>query len=1000
MIPQQLTLKNFLSYRQASLDFSGLHIACICGANGAGKSSLLEAMTWALWGESRAPSPDDVIRTGCTEAQVDFSFTSGGQTYRVIRARKRGHTTLEFQVLAQNRWHPLTQRTIKDTQDLINRELKLNYDTFIQSAYLRQGRADEFMLRTPGKRKEVLASLLQLEHYDELAEQAKRRANDHELQAKNLRHVLTVQAQELAQEPHIQQQYELLKKTIRSTQTTCEQLQAQLNQYQQQQQQRQQWVEQQQWLTQQLMQLEQDQTQTHTRRERLNQQITQLEQLLEHADIITEAYHTYRDLQQQEEHLNQQAQQQQQLHQQYTQLQSEYQQILHQLELQKHQFNTERQTLIQNREKQELIRQEAPKIASALAQLTAARAQLQHLDQLAEQYKPLYEHYLRLRQQQEQTRARHEAQLQEQQRQLKHLQHQIKQLSNLDQELAEIQHQLSELDKRKVYLDHLEEKGKERKSFQDNLKARLDNYQTQLEQIQQKMTLLKEPEAVCPLCAHPLDAEHWQVVHKKQELERRELEEAIWLTQEQITVTEREINTLRQEYREVRKELEAREILHQKQGQLSQKIQQRHELETQIQNIYTQIQTLQTALEQPEISPELEQIAAQLASLNYDENAHTCARGEVEKWRWVEVKQAEIQNAEKECAYISQQLQQLEKKAQELDQEIEQTTHNSPLRYQLDQLQKQLTELAYDPATHQRIRQQLYQHQNAPLRYQELNQAQQEYPRLTQELAMLTTTETTLAQRTQEIEQQIANITHTLMELPDLTASVQELTTQIQQQKHLLQEQYIQSGTLQEQLNQLTQLREKHQQNQQELARHEHQYQVYKALTQAFGKNGIQALMIEQILPQLEATANHILGRLSNHQLHVRFITQKTRRSGSNKNQLIETLDIHIADAQGTRPYETYSGGEAFRVNFAIRLALARLLTQRAGATLQLLIVDEGFGTQDAQGCDRLIAAISAIADEYACILMVTHMPNLKEAFQTRIEVSKTEAGSQVALVL
>ena len=50
MIPIQLIIKNFLSYRDAALDFSGLHTACICGSNGAGKSSLLEAITWAIWG--------------------------------------------------------------------------------------------------------------------------------------------------------------------------------------------------------------------------------------------------------------------------------------------------------------------------------------------------------------------------------------------------------------------------------------------------------------------------------------------------------------------------------------------------------------------------------------------------------------------------------------------------------------------------------------------------------------------------------------------------------------------------------------------------------------------------------------------------------------------------------------------------------------------------------------------------------------------------------------
>ncbi|MGL4497706.1 MAG: SbcC/MukB-like Walker B domain-containing protein, partial [Planktothrix sp.] len=170
----------------------------------------------------------------------------------------------------------------------------------------------------------------------------------------------------------------------------------------------------------------------------------------------------------------------------------------------------------------------------------------------------------------------------------------------------------------------------------------------------------------------------------------------------------------------------------------------------------------------------------------------------------------------------------------------------------------------------------------------------------------------------------------------------------------------------------------------------------------AFGKNGIQALMIENVLPQLEAETNQILSRLSSNQLHVQFVTQRTsgRGSKSSKNtaKMIETLEILIADARGTRSYETYSGGEAFRINFAIRLALAKLLAQRAGTSLQMLIIDEGFGTQDAEGCDRLIAAINAIASDFACILTVTHIPSLKEAFQARIEVHKTSQGSQIYL--
>ena len=121
MVPELLTLKNFLSYREASLSFQGLHTACICGSNGAGKSSLLEAISWVIWGKCRGGA-DDVIRTGEKEAQVDFTFRYGQEVYRVIRTRRlRQASTLEFQVasideeLGSRHFKSITEKSIKIT---------------------------------------------------------------------------------------------------------------------------------------------------------------------------------------------------------------------------------------------------------------------------------------------------------------------------------------------------------------------------------------------------------------------------------------------------------------------------------------------------------------------------------------------------------------------------------------------------------------------------------------------------------------------------------------------------------------------------------------------------------------------------------------------------------------------------------------------------------------------------------------------------------------------
>jgi exonuclease SbcC len=169
-----------------------------------------------------------------------------------------------------------------------------------------------------------------------------------------------------------------------------------------------------------------------------------------------------------------------------------------------------------------------------------------------------------------------------------------------------------------------------------------------------------------------------------------------------------------------------------------------------------------------------------------------------------------------------------------------------------------------------------------------------------------------------------------------------------------------------------------------------------KTLERAFGRNGVQALLIEQALPAIEESANEILHRLTGGQMEVSFSTQRQLKS---RDALAETLDIAISDAMGGRPYEMYSGGEAFRANFAIRIALSKLVAQRAGARLRTLVIDEGFGSQDPEGRRRLVEAINAIRDDFAKILVITHIDELKEAFPTRIQVYKDQNGSHLTVV-
>ena len=154
-------------------------------------------------------------------------------------------------------------------------------------------------------------------------------------------------------------------------------------------------------------------------------------------------------------------------------------------------------------------------------------------------------------------------------------------------------------------------------------------------------------------------------------------------------------------------------------------------------------------------------------------------------------------------------------------------------------------------------------------------------------------------------------------------------------------------------------------------------------------------MIIEAAIPEIEDEANALLTRITGGRMHLRFDTQRENVKGDT----VETLDIRIADELGTRPYENYSGGEQFRVNFAVRIALSKLLARRAGAQLQTLVIDEGFGALDTNGRDKLVEAINAIQDDFQRILVITHIDELRDAFPVRIDVTKTENGSQIAIV-
>lgn len=1007
MIPLQLTLKNFLSYRDATLDFRGLHTACICGANGAGKSSLLEAITWVIWGQSRAASEDDVIHAGVENVRVDFQFIINNQIYRIIRTRQRGRSSLlEFQIESKGQFLSLSGKGLRATQEQIITDLKLDYDTFINSAYLRQGRADEFMLRRPNERKQILADLLKLDRYEQLANQAKDLSKQYKGQSEQLELNLqpleekleerTVITQEKA---HLDAELAQLKLAQETDRKTLEQLQS--IEYQ-----RQTWQQQLTLQQNQYQNLLQDCDRLNQEQSSLAAQLAKLENLLSQEPSISSGYNQFIQLQEQEKILADKFEFYQDTQQQKQQLEQQLTKQSNQLNLQIQQEQTRWETLQQQEQEIQQIISRSSEVKAAIEQLRHYRQRLNELEQLQQKVSPLLQRRYTLQTQIERYEARLIAKLEQLQSSRESLSNQIAQVPQLRQQLLTVDNQIRDLDKKQVYQQRVHEKGSEKKNLQQRLQESQQTYQQQLEELKQKLELLVDtPHAICPLCEQELDDNHRYRVVDKTQTHQQDIQERIWMFQEQMAVAERELQILRAEYSQLSKELANYSSLQQQLGQLENQLETTGEIHGKLQQIKSEIQELEQSIARgdyaQDLQSELQLLNQELQRLNYDEQTHALARGEVERWRWAEIKQSKIEDANRRQAAIDTQKPELVERLSSLQNQLEQLHKTSEIQQKIQQIEQSINELGYERSQHHELLNSLRQAASWQLRYQELKQAQQQYPQVQTKIQELEQIREIRLNDQSTIQAQLNNLVNQMENMTDNREEISILEEKIQQRRQKLDQLLAQQGRLEQSLTQLESLQTEYEQTGHQLTEIRKQYRVYQALAEAFGKNGIQTLMIENILPHLEAETNQILARLTGNQLHVQFLTQRAGRGNSKKQtaKLIDTLEILIADAKGTRAYETYSGGEAFRINFSIRLALARLLAQRAGTSLQMLIVDEGFGTQDTEGCDRLIAAINAISADFSCILTVTHMPQFKEAFQHRIEVRKTNQGSQLSLL-
>jgi len=875
MIPIRLELRNFMSYGEnvTPLDFTGMRLACLSGDNGNGKSALLDAITWVLWGEARASS-DELIRLGADEMRVLFDFRLGDDLYRVIRGRSKRASGNVWEIyiaesgkssvisdqssvgstdsdnlqpgtcnLEPVSWRPLTGQGIRDTGRIIERILRMDYKTFINSAYIQQGRADEFTKQTVADRKKILADILDLSRYDVLEQKAKDRRNEAEGQVQDLERDIAHIESELANE----------------------------NTY------------------------EEDLGKSKAERDALEAEIAKVDARL-------------RELQSKHAEFEARLNRIKEMERAILGWQSEIEGL-----------SAQRSDQERRVERSHAVLKDKERITSGVQKLRAARESLAGFERRLQELRTLEHEKAGLEQQILAEKHKLDIEQQSLAKELSELESRVAQSANLGKDALALCEQvkvLDEMDKRRVQLQT--EAAKQSDRWTD-LKSKYERMLQVKQDLETKLAMLSEGDK-CPLCLTELEHDkHEHILNDyKFEIERADVD--IRNLKRDGLDAKSKRDAAQQEIARIDDQLKAGLDVRRQLAQAEQLLSQIEDLRRQAPGVKGRLDSVASKLELGDFAQEVRskhsEVEARAAKLDYRPDEHARIREELSGLEEFESLAMSLRHAEESLPADEASLKAVADLISAREKSIAESTKSM----------------------------------------RELSESVKGLPDITSEMSNASASLRSLREADRQVTGRIATLEHSLARCKSLRAEV--------------------SGKLKD------------------LKKAKVDRAMFGELVAAFGKKGVQALIIENAIPEIQEETNRLLGRMTDNAMQVSIETVRDKKTGGTA----ETLDIKISDDMGTRSYELFSGGEAFRINFALRIALSKLLARRAGARLQTLVIDEGFGSQDSKGREKLVEAIDSIRDDFEKILVITHIDELKDAFPTRIEITKDSHGSQITV--
>lgn len=1034
MQPKSLQMKNFGPFIDEKLDFSQLQaggLFLISGKTGAGKTTIFDGMTFALFGETSGnlrsgKEMRSMFASPTEETSVTFTFEHQRFTYQIQRkpeqtlAKKRGdgvtNQTAKVQLTIFDadgkEKKQISKRTEVDA--FIKDLLQLDAKQFFQIMMLPQGEFRNFLIASSNEKERVLRNLFGTEMYQQFNEWLKEQVK---AQSRKLEHQQLV-ASQIMERFEWEEEQEVL--TVAECLTLwgqdLEKQQIQLQQLLQRKDQTMQEMKAAQeafYLAKEIENarierqgLQEKARELHAKKTEIAQKKAQLNQLvwaLEHQEIMQQKEERVKEAQQAAQQIN------------------ETKQRLQEIQQQQISWQDQRSLIDGIKKKQEAASQKVQRIQQQIPLAQRTQAQQEEVAQLEKAAQQQTIELTKINQ--AQARAKTQAQ---------HLAEEIDTLRGFQAEavkLVETQAQVEKWQQAKMLFHEAEQEAGEQQQIhselvleQQQLTASLLELQKTLKQETSqnarmqiaRLRLLLEENEPCPVCGsldHPNTQEHTtyrieDIIASEQRLEQ---------TQEKLTKIQQQVsaNQTLQEQATLRiSEWQATSAAAQKQVELA----------------WTAVQQAFAAL-QPIENQEAITEETTVAELKKRQSFN-------------QQKAASYEEAQKKHQAVNEQLATFNESYQQVSEQVKKAQEARQLAEgKLASLQEQLA-----GATYEQLQADLGETNGLLMEYtQQIETDARQEAQINEQQAILseklknlqqffeekqvakTKAEQRLTQRLQEAGMTEETMRDLIAQAPQTTILSEEIKTYeqetafVQQRLALLDAQlkeqatidlnqletaYLQLQTVMEELQQETvrkqekvngnqrlfdELQVIYQQNVEELAQLGQLQQLAETINgENVKKTSLERYVLQQFLTEILKVANERLARLT----RGRYQFELADKVGSYRSSTGLEIDIYDDNAGQVRRAHTLSGGESFIAALALAISLADVIQQRAGGIeIEALFIDEGFGSLDEESLEMAMEALEMIENEGRMIGIISHVRELRARILQQVFVETNGSG-------